>query len=478
MAHVLSDRGQLSWIVELFRLGAHLIQNDLTQVRAQILEHTVSGFGASSGTLALTNEDKITLTIIAGIHLPEHVLGQTVPFGKGVMGWVAQQGEPVLLNGDISEDPRFAKVAKSREEVRRRPSSAICWPLRIEGQVIGVMSLNRGTVEQPFTEQDLEEGAPIISLMTLVIENIRLQVHRQEQIDVLGRLNTELKDINKRFEDAQNQLLQSEKMASIGQLAAGVAHEINNPVGFINSNLTTLQTYIQNLMRVMESYAQAESLLPVESDAYAAICRIKQEVDVDFLWKDIAELLAESQEGVMRVRKIVHDLKEFSHVGRAEWQQTDLHRGLDSTLNIVRNEIRYKAEVVKQYGELPPVECIPSQINQVFMNLLVNAAQAIEERGVITLRTGAIDDEVWVEIEDTGTGIAPEHVSRIFEPFFTTKPVGKGTGLGLSLSWGIVQRHGGRLDARSNVGAGTCFRLTLPVHRQTHTQEALTQSCK
>ena len=267
-------------------------------------------------------------------------------------------------------------------------------------------------------------------------------------------------------------------MASIGQLAAGVAHEINNPVGFINSNLTTLQTYIQNLMRVMESYAQAESLLPVESDAYAAICRIKQEVDVDFLWKDIAELLAESQEGVMRVRKIVHDLKEFSHVGRAEWQQTDLHRGLDSTLNIVRNEIRYKAEVVKQYGELPPIECIPSQINQVFMNLLVNAAQAIEERGVITLRTGTIDDEVWVEIEDTGTGIAPEHVSRIFEPFFTTKPVGKGTGLGLSLSWGIVQRHGGRLDARSNVGAGTCFRLTLPVHGQTHTQEALTQSLK
>ena len=217
MAHVFSNRLQLSWIVELFRLGAHLIQNDLTKVSTQILEHTVSGFGASSGTLALTNEDKASLTIIAGIHLPGHILGQIVPFGKGVMGWVAQQGEPVLLNGDISQDPRFAKLAESREGDRRRPSSAICWPLRIEGQVIGVMSLNRGTVEQPFTERDIEEGAPIISLMTLVIENTRLQAHRQEQINELGRLNTELKDINKRFEEAQNQLLQSEKMASIGQ---------------------------------------------------------------------------------------------------------------------------------------------------------------------------------------------------------------------------------------------------------------------
>lgn len=471
MAQVLSNREQLSWIVELFRLGAHLIQNDLTQVRTQIFEHTVRGFGASSGTLALINEDKTSLVIIAGIHLPEHVIGKIVPFGKGVMGWVAQQGEPVLLNGDISKDPRFARLAESREGEQRRPSSAICWPLRIEGQVVGAMSLNRSTVEPPFTEQDIAEGAPIISLMTLVIENTRLQVHRQQQIDELGRLNTELKNINRRFEEAQNQLLQSEKMASIGQLAAGVAHEINNPIGFVNSNLTVLQTYIHNLMRVMESYAQTESLLPVESEAYTHLCQVKQEIDVNFLWKDINDLLTESQEGVMRVRKIVQDLKEFSHVDHTEWQKTDLHRGLDSTLNIVRNEIRYKAEIVKQYGELPQVECLSSQINQVFMNLLVNAAQAIEERGVITLRTGTTGDDVWVEIEDTGKGIAPEHVGRIFEPFFTTKPVGKGTGLGLSLSWGIVQRHGGHLEVRSKVNAGTCFRLTLPVHAQNHLQK-------
>lgn len=467
-----SNRLQLSWIVKLFRLGAHLIQNDLTKVSTQILEHTVSGFGASSGTLALTNEDKASLTIIAGIHLPGHVLGQIVPFGKGVMGWVAQQGEPVLLNGDISKDPRFARLEESREGARQRPSSAICWPLRIEGQVIGVMSLNRGTVEQPFTERDIEEGAPIISLMTLVIENTRLQANRQEQINALERLTTELYDMNKRFKDAQNQLLQSEKMASIGQLAAGVAHEINNPVGFINSNLTTLQTYVQNLMHVVDTYARAESLLPVESDAYAAICQVKQEVDMIFLRKDIGDLLTESQDGIMRVRKIVQDLKEFSHVDRAEWQQADLHCGLDSTLNIVRNEIRYKADVIKQYGELPPVECIPAQINQVFMNLLVNAAQAIEERGAITLRTGTTGDEVWVEIEDTGKGIPQENMNRIFEPFFTTKPVGKGTGLGLSLSYGIIKKHGGRCEVHSEAGQGTSFKVWLPVSQgNSHTRQ-------
>ena len=216
-------------------------------------------------------------------------------------------------------------------------------------------------------------------------------------------------------------------------------------------------------MHVVDTYAQAESLLPVESEAYAAICRVKQEVDINFLRKDIGDLLTESQDGVMRVRKIVQDLKEFSHVDCAEWQQADLHCGLDSTLNIVRNEIRYKAEVIKQYGELPPVECIPAQINQVFMNLLVNAAQAIEERGVITLRTGTADDAVWVEIEDTGKGIPQENMNRIFEPFFTTKPVGKGTGLGLSLSYGIIKKHGGRCEVYSEAGQGTRFKVWLPV---------------
>jgi len=464
---VFSNRLQLSWIVELFRLGAHLIQNDLTKVSTQILEHTVSGFGASSGTLALTNEDKASLTIIAGIHLPGHVLGQIVPFGKGVMGWVAQQGEPVLLNGDISKDPRFARSGESRDGARQRPSSAICWPLRIEGQVIGVMSLNRGTVEQPFTEQDIEEGVPIISLMTLVIENARLQAHRQEQINELERLNTELKDINKRFEDAQNQLLQSEKMASIGQLAAGVAHEINNPVGYVSSNLCSLQKYIEDLFKVLHAYEAAEQLPEADKARWENIQSIKKQVNIEFLETDITELIKESLGGVRRVREIVQDLKNFSHVDEAEWQMADLHNGLDTTLNIVHNEIKYKANVIREYGDIPPVECLASQLNQVFMNLLVNAAQAIEDRGIIIVRTGMKDDWVWIEVSDNGKGISQENMNRIFEPFFTTKPVGKGTGLGLSLSYGIIKKHGGNCEVHSEAGKGTSFKVWLPV-RQGH----------
>lgn len=174
--------------------------------------------------------------------------------------------------------------------------------------------------------------------------------------------------------------------------------------------------------------------------------------------------MAESRDGLARVRKIVQDLKSFSHVSEQEWGWADLHTGLESTLNILRNELKYKCEVVKDFGNIPEVWCIVSQLNQVFMNLLVNAGHAIETSGAISIRTRAgSNGEVWIEIEDTGKGIPPENMSRIFDPFFTTKPVGSGTGLGLSLSYGIVQRHNGRIEVESEVGKGSLFRVCLPV---------------
>ena len=175
----------------------------------------------------------------------------------------------------------------------------------------------------------------------------------------------------------------------------------------------------------------------------------------------------ESREGITGVRKIVQDLKDFSRVdGHTTWEIANLHRGIDSTLNIVANEIKYAAEVVKNYADIPEVECLPSQLNQVFMNLLVNAGHACSgDRGTITIATSHEGDEVCVSISDTGSGIEPENLKRIFDPFFTTKPVGKGTGLGLSLSYGIVQKHGGRLEVESTLGEGSTFRVTLPVRQ-------------
>ncbi|OHC63098.1 MAG: ATPase [Rhodocyclales bacterium GWA2_65_20] len=278
---------------------------------------------------------------------------------------------------------------------------------------------------------------------------------------LLEKRGEEQQGLIKKLHEAQNQLLQSEKLASIGQLAAGVAHEINNPVGFINSNIGSLERYLKNLFVILDAYEKAEA----QGTECAAVKTLKEQLDYAYLKEDVVSLIEETRDGVARVKKIVQDLKDFSHVDEAEWQWADLHKGLDSTLNVVNNEIKYKAEVVKEYGELPPVECLPSQLNQVFMNLLVNAAHAIAERGTITLRTGGVGEEVWVEVADTGSGIAPENMKRIFDPFFTTKPVGKGTGLGLSLSYGIVQKHHGRIEVQSEQGRGTTFRITLPVRQ-------------
>jgi signal transduction histidine kinase len=177
--------------------------------------------------------------------------------------------------------------------------------------------------------------------------------------------------------------------------------------------------------------------------------------------------MRESKEGIVRVRTIVQDLKDFSRVDSAqEWQWASLHQGIDSTLNVVASEVRYKADVVKEYGRIPDIECLPSQLNQVVMNLVVNAAHAMgPQRGCITLRTGTEGDDVWLEVADTGCGIPAENLSRVFDPFFTTKPIGKGTGLGLSLSYGIVQKHRGHIDVRSEVGKGTTFRVVLPVRQ-------------
>jgi signal transduction histidine kinase len=198
-----------------------------------------------------------------------------------------------------------------------------------------------------------------------------------------------------------------------------------------------------------------------------ALSAQRASIDLDFLIEDIPVLMAESREGISRVRKIVQDLKDFSRVdANQEWQWASLHAGIDSTLNIVGNEVKYKADVVKEYGDIPDIECQPSHINQVIMNIVINGVHAIgPERGRITIRTGCDDTHVWIEIADTGTGIRKEIQTRIFDPFFTTKPIGSGTGLGLSLSYGIIQKHNGQIDVQSAPGCGTTFRITLPIRR-------------
>ncbi len=271
-----------------------------------------------------------------------------------------------------------------------------------------------------------------------------------------------IKSTNTRLEEAQNQLLQAEKMASIGQLAAGVAHEINNPIGFVSSNLHTLRGYVEPVFALLNDLRQ----LPPNTLPDAAAQDLKdldKRIDLEFVKEDLPQLLDESEDGLVRVKKIVQDLKDFSRVDHAEWQDANLNAGLDSTLNVVMNEVKYKAEVKRDYADLPPVRCIAAQLNQVFMNLIVNAAHAIPQRGEIRLRTALEGEWVRIEVEDTGVGMSEDVRRRIFEPFFTTKPVGKGTGLGLSLSYSIIQKHAGRIEVDSTPGVGTTFRVWIPV---------------
>ena len=324
-------------------------------------------------------------------------------------------------------------------------------PLRdARGNLVGAIETLQDVTDRHRAEDDLRqyqnqlEGLVATRTAELASANAVLEEDRRELELLLSKV-----------EEAQQQLLQSEKMAAIGQLAAGVAHEINNPVGFVNSNLGSLKTYVNQLLNVISAY---------ESSDPAQIADARQKADLEFLREDLPSLLAESQDGLSRVTKIVQDLKDFSRVDQADHQLSNLNAALESTLNVVANEIKYKAEVVRELGDIPLVDCVPAQINQVFMNLLVNAAQAIPEKGKIFVRSGLENNHVWFEIEDTGKGMSAEIQQRIFEPFFTTKPVGHGTGLGLSISYDIiVKKHGGRMDVRSKIDYGTCFRLWLPL---------------
>jgi two-component system NtrC family sensor kinase len=302
--------------------------------------------------------------------------------------------------------------------------------------------------EYPFTDrtENKKRGTVII-----IHDSTELKL----TMDALGKAYKEL-------QATQAQVIHNEKMASIGQLAAGVAHEINNPIGFVSSNLGTLGKYLERLTSFMTSQARVveDAASP---EAQQELAALRQSLKIDRIVPDIGKLISESRDGTNRVHKIVQDLNTFSRVDQGESKVTDLIECLESAINIVLNELKYKATLKRDYGYIPPINCYPQKLNQVFMNLLVNAGHSIESQGFITITTWSDNDTAYVSIADTGCGIAPEHLNRIFEPFFTTKEVGKGTGLGLSISYDIILKHHGQITVESTVGAGTTFTVRLPL---------------
>ena len=280
------------------------------------------------------------------------------------------------------------------------------------------------------------------------------------------RMNENLQRTSAELQQAQAQAFQQEKLASIGQLAAGVAHEINNPMGFISSNLTTMGKYMQRLREFETTLIEALQKRG-DHETIEIVNNARRELKIDRILNDLTTLLEESQDGAQRVRGIVQDLKSFSHEDESQCKPFSINDCLDSTLNMARNEIKYVAVVEREYEPaLPLLNCYPQKLNQVFMNLLVNAAHAIEGHGIIRIKTSVEGGDIVVTISDTGRGISPENLTRIFEPFFTTKEVGKGTGLGLSISYDIIKKHGGEITVESEAGTGTTFTIRLPLNNE------------
>ena len=441
-------------------LGNELMLGDVTEERLQMLFRQLAEYAR----LHFADEEKMMVELkVDQRHIDQHVAEHRQFVEQLVALWktrtsIEKPAEAVhgflasWLTVDILGEDQV--MARQMADLKNglTPSAAFDAEKRSEDPGTKVLLGALSRLYALLSKQNQALAAVNVSLEERVKErtsdlaaaNIQLAREQEELTELLGKV-----------EEAQQQLLQSEKMAAIGQLAAGVAHEINNPVGFVNSNLGTLKTYVGQLLNVITAYETG-----VPEDIAAA----RKKADIEFLRDDLPSLVAESQEGLGRVTKIVQDLKDFSHVDQAEHQRADLNAAIESTLNVVWNELKYKAEIVRELGDIPAVACVPAQINQVFMNLLVNAAQAIEHQGKIFVRSGAENNQAWFEIEDTGQGMSEEVRNRIFEPFFTTKPVGKGTGLGLSISYDIiVKKHGGNLDVRSTPGKGTCFRIWLPI---------------
>jgi signal transduction histidine kinase len=379
----------------------------------------------------------------------------------------ALTGQAVLVD-DVERTTEPVHQALARAHQVR---SFVVVPLRVREQVFGVLSVTAAETGR-FDQGDVD-------LLTAVASHVALAIDKAESFQTIEDLsrgledkvrvrteqlrtaNEELRSAYRDLQATQLQLIQREKMASMGQLVAGVAHELNNPIGFISSNVATLADFVQRLRGMLETYQ--ETALP-EIDRSRVDAR-RQELKVDYALKYLDPMISGIREGAERTRKIVGDLRVFARTPDDVWQPVDLHEELDSSLTLLNHLLKDRIAVVRKYGTLGPVECVRSQIDQVFLNVLANAAQAIPRMGTITIETRREGSMAVIDIADTGPGMAPETLRRVFDPFFTTKPVGEGTGLGLSISYEIVTKHGGEIRAQSPPAGGAVFTIRLPVAR-------------
>jgi two-component system, NtrC family, sensor kinase len=433
---------------------------DLTDTAASTSPATIPPFvnpeGAEEGdkNILIVDDEEVVRDVFHE-HLSEHYSSTCAANAEEALALLAAR-EFALVLLDVNM-PGLSGVELLRRIVAQHPDTAVIMVSGIDRTQRVLDAVRVGASDYLLKPVDLDVLE--LSVERALERRALLRDARRYKQD-LERRNAELARRKAELERLQAQLVHSEKMASLGQLAAGVAHELNNPAGFVYGNMEILSACAAGLERLLNYCTTA----PLPAPVAAEIGRIKEEIDYDNTLADLRVIIADCREGAERIRDVVQNLRTFSRLDEAEFKRADIHEGIESTLRLLSRYYSQAGVTLRRdYGDLPPVACWAGQLNQVWMNLLANAAQAVGGAGEVKIATRLENDLVVVVVSDTGCGIAPEHLARIFDPFFTTKPVGEGTGLGLSIAYGIIHRHGGAIRVESRPGEGTTFNIILPV---------------
>ena len=460
-----------------------LQERDVQATLGRVLQQSLRLTASALGSVYLLDEKENCMRLAVQEGMPMEPIAACISRGRHMVGRAWEQAEPFFVNDYSSWEDRLQGSAWSDL------CHMAALPLTRGGVVFGVMVLGRRREQGEFTEARKNVLVQLADLLALVVDDARIMEALEEEVKRRECVQREVEETNGELslalttlQQAQSKLVQQEKLAGVGQLAAGVAHEINNPLGFVSSNFSMLQRYVERLCELIEAYKNALEQAEVEEavqEIAAGIREKEKSAKLELMLEDLPELFEETKDGIERIGKIVKALRVFSRVDSLEqFGEYDLNSGLDTTLIVARNEIKYVAKIEKKLAPLPMIQAIGSQINQVLLNFLVNAAQAIqsegrEGQGLIRIQTSQEDGWVRCSIYNDGPPI-PENIRhRLFEPFFTTKPVGKGTGLGLSISYEIiVQKHHGEIFFTSGEG-GTEFVLRLPIMQSDDTVAAI-----